>query len=67
MKFLVTDIPYDFVDSEFELPYDSQVALIKDVLEEPWEADDEEDLIEEITCAVGFCVERIDYEHILDY
>lgn len=67
MKFLVTDIQFDFTDSEGELPYDEQVGLIKDVLEEPWEADDEEDLIEEITCAVGFCVESIDYEHILDY
>lgn len=67
MKFLVTDIQFDFTDSEGELPYDEQVGLIKDVLEEPWEADDEDDLIEEITCAVGFCVERIDYEHILDY
>ena len=27
-----------------------------------WEADDEDDLIEEITCASGWCIKKIDYE-----
>ena len=67
MKFIVTDIQFDFTDSEGELPYDEQVGVIKGVLETPWEADDEDDLIEEITSVMGLCVERIDYEHILDY
>jgi hypothetical protein len=62
MKFLVHDIQFDFTDSEGELPYDEQVAMIKDVLEEPWDADDEEDLIEEITSSTGFCIEHIDYD-----
>ena len=30
-----------------------------------WEADDEEDLVEEITCATGWCIKSIDYRHIL--
>ena len=38
MKFIVNDIEFDFVDSEGELPYDEQVALVKDVLG-AWEAD----------------------------
>ena len=27
-----------------------------------WEADDEDDLIEEITCNAGWCIKSIDYE-----
>ena len=30
-----------------------------------WEADDEEDLIEEISCASGWLIKEIDYRHIL--
>jgi len=30
-----------------------------------WEADDEDDLIEEITCASGWCINSIDYQHVL--
>ena len=48
MKFIVDDIEFDFVDSGGELPYDEQVALVKDVLG-AWEADDEDDLIDEVT------------------
>ena len=29
-----------------------------------WDADDEDDLIEEITCASGWCVKSIDYRII---
>jgi hypothetical protein len=64
MKFLVHDIQFDFIDSEGELPNDEQVALIKDVLEEPWEAVDEEDLIDEITSFTGWCINSIDYSNI---
>ena len=27
-----------------------------------WDADDEDDLIEEITTAIGWCIRSIDYE-----
>ena len=27
-----------------------------------WEADDEDDLIEEVTCNAGWCIKSIDYE-----
>jgi hypothetical protein len=30
-----------------------------------WEADDEDDLVEEITCATGWCIKSIDYIHVL--
>ena len=65
MQFQVTDIEFDFVDSEGELPKDIQAEILDDVLGIVWEADDDEDLVEEITCATGFCVKSIDYRHVL--
>ena len=61
MKFLVTDIEFDFEDSFGELSYDEQME-IRDQHLGVWEADDEEDLVEEITCASGWCIKNIDYE-----
>ncbi len=33
--------------------------------EDIWEASDEDDLIEEITSASGWCIKSIDYRHVL--
>lgn len=65
MKYKVNDVQFDFNDDFGELPYDEQVAVIKNVLEEPWEANDEEDLVEEITSSTGWCIKTIDYEPIM--
>lgn len=65
MQFQITDIEFDFDDNGDELPYDEQVAVVKDVLGEVWEACDEDDLVEEITCATGWCIKSIDYRHVL--
>ena len=66
MKFLVTDIEFDFDDGncneeEYQLTFDDEIALRDDALG-VWEADDEDDLIEEITTASGWCIKSIDYE-----
>ena len=61
----VTDIEFDFVDSEGELSKDIQADILDDVLGTIWEADDEDDLIEEVTTAAGFCIKSIDYRHVL--
>ena len=53
MQFRITDIEFDFEDSQGELPYDEQVAIVDDVMSITWD-DDNEDLIEEITCSTGF-------------
>ena len=65
MMYQVTDIEFDFVDSEGELPNDIQAEIVDDVLGIVWEADDDEDLVEEVTAATGFCVKSIDYRHVL--
>ena len=40
-------------------------SVVADTLETIWEAVDEEDLIEEITSATGWCIKSIDYRHVL--
>jgi hypothetical protein len=39
--------------------------IIDDTVGQIWEADDEEDLVEEITTAIGWCIKSLDYRHIL--
>ena len=61
MKFIVSDILFDFSDSCEELSKDEMIDITDDSLG-LWEADDEDDLIEEITCATGWCIKSINYE-----
>ena len=64
MQFQVTQIEFDF-DDAFEVEnYDQDI--IDEVLATTWEASDEDDLIEEITSASGWCIKSIDYRHILN-
>ena len=69
MKFQVTDIEFDFSDSlddaHGELSLGLQEDLICDVRTTIWDADNEDDLVEEITCATGWCIKSIDYRHVL--
>jgi hypothetical protein len=63
MIFQVIDIEFDF-DGEDLHPEEMQ-DIIDDTVGQIWEADDEEDLVEEITAAIGWCIKSIDYHHIL--
>ena len=65
MQFRITEIEFDFEDSQGELPYDEQVSLVDEVLSTTWEASDSQDLVEEITCTTGFCVKNVDYCYVL--
>ena len=67
MKYQVTSINFDFTDDteDFELPPIQQEEIISEVKSTVWEACDEDDLIEEITCATGWCIQSIDYVHVL--
>jgi len=68
MQFQVTEIEFDFTDDLDDEPLDveSQDEIYDEVLGTIWEADDEDDLVEEITCATGWCIKSIDYRHILN-
>ena len=66
MLFQVTEIEFDF-DEEDEMDVYDKDRLASKTIGQIWEADDEDDLIEEITCATGWCIRSIDYRHILNY
>jgi hypothetical protein len=61
MLLQLTDIEFDFVDSEGELPYDEQVAVSKSVIGEVFEVDDEDELADVISDETGWCVRSLDY------
>ena len=70
MHFLITDI-------KFDCSLDDEDWTIKDQLEteemlphsyigSTWEADDEDDLLEEISCASGWLISELDYKIVLN-
>ena len=64
MKFNVTEVEFDFDDDyteESKLTFDEEIEL-RDLALGVWEADDEDDLVEEITAASGWCIKSIDYD-----
>ena len=63
MMYDVIDIEFDLNDSlseEYSLSFDEEIAL-RDSALGVWEADNEDDLIEEITTSSGWCIKSIDY------
>ena len=64
MKFNVTEVEFDFDDdyaNGFKLTFDEEIEL-RDLALGVWEADDEDDLLEEITASTGWLIESIDYD-----
>mgnify|MGYP001460582664 FL=1 len=63
MNYNVTEIKFDFDEGDIDDPItlEEQVQIIHDNLG-VWEADNEDDLIEEITTASGWCIKSIDYD-----
>ena len=64
MKYNVSDIEFDFDDDSangFELTYDEQIA-IRDSALGVWEADNEDDMIDEITAATGYLINNIYFD-----
>ena len=68
MQYRITKIDFDFdsdiLDTEEMTDEDCQ-EIIDETMSTTWEASDEDDLIEEITCATGWCINSIDYNHVL--
>ena len=67
MKFNVTSCLFDLQDDydmskDDRLNFDELQVELEDLTVGVWEADDEDDLIEEITTASGWCIKSIDYE-----
>ena len=64
MLYQITDIEFDF-DDEDELDDDYKSDLFEETIGQIWEAIDEDDLVEEITAATGWCIKSLDYRHVL--
>ena len=63
MKFNVTEVEFDFDDDyaeESKLTFDEEIE-IRDLALGVWDADDDDDLIDEITTGTGWCIKSIDY------
>ena len=66
MKYNVTEVEFDFDEWhernwDNKLTFDEEIA-VRDLALGVYEADDEDDLIEEVTTASGWCIKSIDYE-----
>ena len=61
MKFNVTEVEFDFTDSQVSISFDEEIEA-RDLALGVWEADDEDDLIEEVTANSGWCIKSIDYD-----
>ena len=67
MKFLVTEVEFDLQDDydmskDDRLNFDELQIELEDQTIGVWEADNEDDLIEEITTASGWCIKSINYD-----
>ena len=67
MQFLVKSCEIDLND-DYEMSKDDRFSMnelqieLEGLTVGVWDADDEDDLIEEITTASGWCIKSIDYE-----
>ena len=67
MKYLVKSCEFDLQDDydtskDDRINFDELQVELEDQTVGVWEAEDEDDLLEEITACSGWCIENIDYE-----
>lgn len=72
MIYQITNIEFDFSDDIGDndtmddfLTDEYKAEILDEVVNSMWDADDEDDLIEEITSCTGWCIKSIDYNHVL--
>ena len=65
MQFQITYIEFDFEDDLYPMTEQECEDFYDDYVGTFWEADDGDDLVEEITSAAGYCVRTIDYRVVL--
>ena len=69
MQFIITNINFDCTLDDADWTQEdverTQQKLQEEYIGEVWEADDEEDLIEEISTTSGWCINSIEYRHLL--
>ena len=57
-------INFDFSGVD-DVTQEEMDEAVDEALSNVWYADDEDDLVDEITAATGWCINSIDYDHIL--
>ena len=60
----VTFINFDFSGVD-DVTQEEMDEAVDEALSNVWYADDEDDLVDEITTATGWCINQIDYIHVL--
>ena len=69
MMYQVTEIEFDLSTDDDSITQDMMNKLQEELNDEYigtfWDADDGDDLVDEITSASGWCIKSIDYRHIL--
>jgi len=70
MKYQITSIQFDCSLDDAEGWDESDQIMTEERLNDVyvgqiWDADDEEDLVDEISTASGWCIKSIDYRHVL--
>ena len=69
MQFIITNINFDCTLDDADWTQEdverTQQKLQEEYIGEVWEADDEEDLVDEISTASGWCINSIEYRHLL--
>ena len=65
MQFQVTSIEFDFDDALHPITEEEMDDVYGDYVGTFWEAEDGDDLVEEITSASGWCIKTIDYRNVL--
>tara|TARA_B000000557_G_scaffold49777_1_gene38132 strand:- start:308 stop:520 length:213 start_codon:yes stop_codon:yes gene_type:complete len=69
MNVQITDIEFDCSLDDADWSESDRVTTEERLSEvyvgQFWEVDDEEDLIDEISTASGWCIKSIDYRHVL--
>ena len=63
MKFEITYVEFDF-DGDDEISDDEKIDITDEITNTIWDVIDEDDLVEEITNATGWCVSSINYEEV---
>ena len=64
MQFQVTEIQFDFDDALYPMTEEECDDIYDEYIGTFWEADDGDDLVEEITCASGWLIKSIDYRTV---
>jgi hypothetical protein len=63
-RYVVDSIQFDFVDGDFELPVQFHQGIINAALSTVYFADNEDEVVNQITESAGFCVSSINLNRI---